>query len=162
MRVVIGKLTDLFHKRIRQMTNKLDKPYSLKDRAFFILQNKDKQIVETETALYAIEVFEKIVDDNVVDNSEQYIYELEQAEKDRIAHLSLTKREVFLALYNAKNLKPEDIRSQIADEKALIEFDYATEYYRGNPLIDTIGAMLGFSSDDLDYLFEHKEFRECV
>ena len=50
------------------------------------------------------------------------------------------------------------VRSQITDTKALIEFDYATEYFRGNPLIDTIGIMLGYTSQDLDYLFKNKEF----
>ena len=86
-------------------------------------------------------------------------YETEEEEKKReiINHLSLTKREVFLALYNDKGLTPDDIRNQIQDTTALIEFDYASEYFRGNPLIDSIGLMLGYTSEDLDYLFEHKE-----
>ena len=83
-----------------------------------------------------------------------------QKEKERIAKLSLTKREVFLALYKAKGLTPEMIRSQITDTEALIEFDYATEYFRFNPLIDKIGLMLGYSSEDIDYLFEHKQLPE--
>ena len=81
----------------------------------------------------------------------------EQEEKERIANLSLTKREVFLALYKDKGITPEQLRSQITDTEALIEFDYANDYFRGNPLIDKIGIMLGYSSNDLDYLFEHKE-----
>lgn len=81
----------------------------------------------------------------------------EQEEKERIANLSLTKREVFLALYKDKGLTPEQLRSQITDVEVLIEFDYANDYFRGNPLIDKIGLMLGYSSNDLDYLFEHKE-----
>ena len=88
-------------------------------------------------------------------------YEQEEAEKEkeRIAKLSLTKREVFLALYHAKQITPDIIKAQIGENvEALIEFEYAEKYYRFNPLIDTIGAMLGYSSDDLDYLFEHKEF----
>lgn len=86
-----------------------------------------------------------------------YEEENELTQKIRISKLSLTKREVFLALYNAKGITPEEVRNQITDTKALIEFDYANEYYRGNPLIDTIGAVLGYSSDDLDYLFINKE-----
>lgn len=81
----------------------------------------------------------------------------EQEEKERIANLSLTKREVFLALYKDKKITPEQLRSQITDTEALIEFDYANDYFRGNPLIDKIGIMLGYSMEDLDYLFEHKE-----
>lgn len=88
-------------------------------------------------------------------------YEEEEAEKEkeRIAKLSLTKREVFLALYHAKGITPDMIKAQIGENtEALIEFEYAEKYYRFNPLIDTIGGMLGYSSDDLDYLFINKEF----
>lgn len=83
-----------------------------------------------------------------------------QKEKERIAKLALTKREVFLALYEAKGITPDMVRANITSTPALIEFDYATEYYRFNPLIDSIGGMLGYSSDDLDYLFINKEFPE--
>ena len=72
---------------------------------------------------------------------------------ERIAKLKLTKREVFLALYNDKGVTPEMIKEGISDKVALIEFEYANEYYRGNPLIDIIGTSLGYSKSDLDYLF---------
>lgn len=87
-------------------------------------------------------------------------YEAKQAQKvaERIGNLKLTKREVFLALYADKGIVPEDIKSNIVDKTALIEFEYANEYYRGNPLIDMIGASLGYSKTDLDYLFENKTF----
>ena len=98
------------------------------------------------------------------DNQTEYVikdeaWEQEQAQKERerINMLSLTKREVFLALYKAKGITPETVRSSITDTEALIEFDYANEYYRGNPLIDKIGGMLGYSQEDLDYLFINKE-----
>ena len=86
-------------------------------------------------------------------------YEDEEAQKERerLNLLSMTKREVFLALYKAKGITPEMVRSSIADTEALIEFDYANEYFRGNPLINAIGANLGFTEADLDYLFEKKE-----
>lgn len=74
--------------------------------------------------------------------------------------LSLTKREVFLALYKDKGITPEQLKAQITDPEALIEFEYASDYFRGNPLINQIGMMLGYSSDDLDYLFEHKQLPE--
>ena len=81
-------------------------------------------------------------------------------EKKRLATLSLTKREVFLALYKAKGITPEQIKAQITEPEALIEFEYANEYYRGNPLIDLIGTKLGYSSQDLDYLFQNKKLPE--
>lgn len=81
-----------------------------------------------------------------------------QKRQEQINQLSLTKREVFLALYKDKGVTPEQIKEQITAPQALIEFEYANDYYRGNPLIDQIGQMLGYSSEDLNYLFEHKEF----
>lgn len=80
-----------------------------------------------------------------------------QERQEYLATLSLTKREVFLALYHDKGITPEQLRSQITTTEALIEFDYAERYYRGNPLISLIGATLGYSEEDLDYLFENKE-----
>lgn len=110
-----------------------------------------------------------LISDEIAENIEQYIYdgsdiildpeyEEKQAQKERIEldMLSLTKREVFLALYKAKGVTPEMVRSQITDPEALIEFDFASEYYRGNPLINAIGQSLGFTVSELDYLFKYK------
>lgn len=78
-------------------------------------------------------------------------------ERERLNQLSLTKREVFLALYQDKGITPEQIKAQLTEPEALIEFEYANDYFRGNPLIDLIGQSLGYTSSQLDYLFEHKE-----
>lgn len=83
--------------------------------------------------------------------------EQEDSLNEKLAKSSLTKREVFLALYEKLGITPDDIRNLIKDPKELIEFDYATEYFRGNPLIDKIGLLLGFSKEDLDYLFLLKQ-----
>lgn len=88
-----------------------------------------------------------------------YEQEEEEKERERIAQLSLTKREVFLALFKDKGIVPDVIREGLRNNpEALIEFDYAERYFRGNPLIDIIGSSLGYSSADMDYLFENKEF----
>ena len=124
----------------------LNKPYTEEQRMNFIVQQNHKlgyEIRETDTALEAWGYTSE---------------EKEQQRKEAIAKLSLTKREVFLALYNDKGITPEQIKEQITEPSALIEFEYATDYYRGNPLIDTMGAMLGYTPEQLDYLFEHKEF----
>lgn len=80
-----------------------------------------------------------------------------QKERERINQLSLTKREVFLALYKDKGITPEQIKAQITDPEALIEFEYANDYFRGNPLINVIGKALGYTEGQLDYLFQYKE-----
>lgn len=81
-----------------------------------------------------------------------------QAERERIAKLKLTKREVFLGLYQAKGVTPEMIKAQITDPQALIEFEYANDYYRGNPLIDIVGATLGITPEQLDAFFETNDY----
>lgn len=89
----------------------------------------------------------KVIDGVFTDisNTEEYQEILRRREQERINKLSLTKREVFLALRADKGTTPQQIRAGITDEDALIEFDYAERYYRGNPLIDLIGQKLGYT-----------------
>ena len=89
-------------------------------------------------------------------------------ERERLDALTLTPSDVERALYKAKNMDFEDLKALIAEQapqldmKALaIEFR-ANNFYRGVVvngirLIDTVGALLGYTSADMDYLFEHKE-----
>ena len=130
--------------------------------------NKIKFYVEQplESGLYNVERWEETQDEYILDGDEYVIKDENweqkqiQKERERISQLALTKREVFLALYNDKGITPEQIKAQITGPEALIEFEYANEYFRGNPLIDAIGQTLGYSSDELDYLFEHKTLRK--
>lgn len=87
-------------------------------------------------------------------------YEAKQAqkEKERIGNLKLTKREVFLGLFQAKGVTPDMLKAQITDPQALIEFEYANDYYRGNPLIDIVGATLGITPEQLDKFFDTNDF----
>lgn len=104
-------------------------------------------------------------DDEYVLDGEEYVLKDEaweekqiQKEKERIAKLSLTKREVFLGLYQAKGVTPDQIKTQITDPMALIEFEYANDYYRFNPLIDVVGNALGITSEQLDKFFDTKDY----
>lgn len=102
----------------------------------------------------------KVVDGVFTDisDTEEYQEILRRREAERIAKLSLTKREVFLALYADKGITPEQLEAQITDPAALIEFRYAERYYRGNALIDLIGQKLGYTAKQLDDLFENGSF----
>ncbi len=144
MQVFLIMLVDI-KEEIMELKEILNKPYTDNEAIDFISFNNavmKYKIVETETALEAWGLTEE---------------EIQQQERERINKLSMTKREVFLALYRDKGITPEQIKSQITSPEALIEFEYATEYYRGNPLIDQIGLMLGYTSEQLDNLFENKE-----
>ena len=128
------------------------------DYADFNYAEDTKETDIVTTAQVDAEPFIVTVQNDELILNPEYEHIKEEIEKERIANLSLTKREVFLALYQAKQITPDMIKAQITAPEALIEFEYADKYFRGNPLIDTIGGLLGYSSADLDYLFEHKEF----
>lgn len=130
-----------------------------------LIQDGYKQFIEVErpetNRLYHIEYennIDNITETIVYDETQQEADEREaREERERLDQLSLTKREVFLALYKDKGITPEQIKAQITNPEALIEFEYANDYFRGNPLINTIGQALGYTTAQLDYLFENKE-----
>lgn len=124
----------------------LKKPYTEAQKLDFVVEynhNKGYEINETSKEVQALGYTEE---------------EIALQEKERIAKLKLTKREVFLGLYQAKGVTPDMIKAQITDPQALIEFEYANDYYRGNPLIDVIGAQLGFTTEQLDKFFETNDY----
>lgn len=124
----------------------LKQPYTEDERMEFIVQYNHAMgytIEETETELQALGFTEE---------------EIAQKERERIGNLKLTKREVFLGLYQAKGVTPDMIKAQITDPQALIEFEYANDYYRGNPLIDVVGCALGIEPQQLDKFFEFNDY----
>lgn len=139
-----------------------------------VLYNDDRQTLEN-TLLFTpqykgLEIKETdrpIVDFEFADTPE---WEEKQKEKERkrLDTLYLTPSDVERALYKAKGMDFEDLKNLISekapqlDMKALaIEFR-ANNFYRGVEvngirLIDTVGALLGYTSSDMDYLFKNKE-----
>ena len=93
---------------------------------------------------------------------------LKQKERERKDRLLLTPSDVERALYKAMSIDFNDLKKIIADKmpqldlKSLeIEFK-ASKFYRGATwngirLFDVVGEMLGYTPDDMDYLFENKE-----
>lgn len=127
-----------------------------------------------------IEVTEEVYN-SFIEDADRYIYQdgeiisnpdyeeiKKRKHRQELDALTLTPADVERALYKAKGMDFEDLKALITaqiptiDIKALsIEFR-AKDFYRGAEangmrLFDTVGALLGYSSDDMDYLFEHKE-----
>ena len=127
-----------------------------------------------------IEVTEEVYN-AFIEDTDRYIYQdgeiipnpdyeeiKRQKERQRLDALTLTPADVERALYKAKGMDFEDLKTLIAqqlpqvDIKGLsIEFR-AKDFYRGAEangirLFDTVGLLLGYTSADMDYLFEHKE-----
>lgn len=145
------------------MSYTLQKPYTENDRLNFIVgynHNQGLQIVETEQALFAIEANE-LMQNGVPAVNPNYQQEQEQKERLRLNMLNLTKADVLLALYKDKGITPEDIKSMLKDNiPALIKFDYASSYYRGDEVVNSLGIALGYTTEEMDYLFENKKFPE--
>lgn len=130
-----------------------------------------------DTTLYGIDRIEETDKEYVLDG-EQYIlkdeaWEEKQAQKEaeRIAHLSLTRGDVLRGLLLAKGVTKEQISQMIeamptssqeqivVKELAKIDFEDALNFYRGVPLIDTIGLQLGFTKEQLDKFFDTNDYR---
>lgn len=91
-----------------------------------------------------------------------------QKERQRLDALTLTPADVERALYKEKQMDFDDLKALIhtqlpqIDIKGLaIEFR-AKDFYRGATangvrLFDVVGQLLGYTSADMDYLFENKE-----
>lgn len=155
------------------MSYKLIKPYTDKQRADFIVKYNHSQglnIEETETALYALEVWEKLEEDEVIDNTEEYEQEQAHIEAERIAMLNLTAADVERAIYKAKGVDFEDIITLVEaqplteetptiDVKALKIELKANNFYRGNPYVETVGKLLGLSSGQMTSFFETNDYR---
>ena len=109
-----------------------------------------------------------IYEDGVIVLDPDYEEKQAQKERERLDALTLTPADVERALYKAKGMDFEDLKALIAqqlpqvDIKGLsIEFR-AKDFYRGATangmrLFDVVGQLLGYSTSDMDYLFEHRE-----
>ena len=128
------------------------------------IQMSDYDLIETHENIIATPTGDIYTESDfeTIKKSKEYQDKLAKQERERLNLLSMTKREMFLGLYQAKGISPDMLKAQITDPQALIEFEYANDYYRGNPLIDVIGAKLGFTTEQLDKFFETKDYTYLI
>ena len=121
----------------------------LQNTITFMPQYSGLEIKETERPIVNLQFTD----------TEEYQQEQAQKERQRLNLLNLTKADVLLALYQDKGITPEDIKTMLKDNvPALIKFDYASSYYRGDEVVNALGLALGYSTEEMDYLFENKTF----
>ena len=112
------------------MSHKLNKPYTEKQKTDFIVQYNHQQgltIEETSKALYALQPWEVLEGDEVIDNTEAWEAEQAQKEKEHIAKLSLTRGDVFRALYQAKQVTRTQIRAMIESNELISVYENLVE-----------------------------------
>ena len=91
--------------------------------------------------------------------------ELAQQQAERVAKLNLTGADVERGIYQAKGMDFDDIVAMVTqlqpkglDVKALKIELKANHFYRGNPYVNAVGALLGFTSEQLDKFFETNDY----
>ena len=129
------------------------KPYNEQEKINFIVEQNHKLgyiIEEQEDKLIALGYTEQ---------------EKLKQEKERIALLNMTGADVERGIYNAKGMDFDDIIAfvmanppQGLDVKALKIELKANNFYRGNPYVNAVGALLGFTEEQLDKFFETKDY----
>ena len=133
----------------------LNKPYADEQRMNFIVEYNHGCGYEIKETSVALEAWGYTED------------EKKQQERQRIDSLTLTPADVERALFQAKGMDFDDLKALIATQipginvKGLaIEFR-AKDFFRGATyggmkLFDVVGAMLGYTPEDMDYLFINK------
>lgn len=134
-------------------------------------ENKIKYYVEQplNPSIYNVDRWEETNEEYVLDG-EEYVLKDEawkerqaQKERERLAMLNMTGADVERAIYKVKGIDFDDILAMVKDnpaidEKALkIEFK-ANNFFRGNPYIEQVGSLLGFTSEMLDKFFDTKDY----
>ena len=122
---------------------------------------------EQENSYYTIEEIDPVGEERMfklVDTTPTE-EELAQAEAERIAKLYLTGADVERGIYQAKGMDFDDILAFVTvnppeglDVKALKIELKANHFYRGNPYVDAIGGLLGFTKEQLDKFFEFNDY----
>lgn len=132
----------------------LQKPYTENERMEFIVQYNHNQgyvIEETEMELQALGYSEE---------------ELVQQERERIAKLFLTGADVERAILKARGMDFDDVIAYLPtlgiDETTIkvikVELK-ANNFYRGNPYVEQIGTLLGFTSKQLNLFFDTNNYK---
>lgn len=129
---------------------------------FILITEEQAKKIEEDKLFY-------IVQDGELIENPNYEAEQEQKERERIGNLFLTGADVERGIYQAKGMDFEDILAFVManppvglDVKALRIELKANHFYRGNTYVNAVGALLGFTSEQLDKFFEFNDFTYLI
>ena len=142
------------------------------DKIFYNLD----EIIETQDE-YVLDGEEYVLKDEAWEEKQA------QKERERIAKLNLTGADVERGIYQAKGMDFDDIVAMVEklsqtiideetgeviqqgidiDVKALKIELKSNHFYRGNPYVEAVGALLGFTSEQLDKFFEFNDYNYLI
>ncbi len=164
--------------------------YIEKDNKILIFDTDKDKLQETLEFMPEYEGLEILETERLIalgENKTEFVfadtdeYQQEQAKKEaeRIAMLNLTAADVERAIYKARGMDFDDIvtlveqynqtepmsetgESTSIDIKALKIELRANNFYRGNPYIDMVGTLLGFTKKQLDEFFETNDYTKLL
>lgn len=143
----------------------------------FIAKNNDLIILAKDTREELEQALQMMVYTSIEETEIEYrLYngeyltpeEIAVKERQRLDQLTLTPADVERALYKEKQMDFDDLKALIAEQLPMVDIKglsiefRAKDFYRGAVangmrLFDVVGHLLGYTPDDMDYLFEHKE-----
>lgn len=141
--------------------------------------NKLQSTLKFQPQYAGLEIKEVQEGYTIVDFELMTIEEAEAKEKakkrEHLDALTLTPSDVERALYYSElQIDFEDLKALIKEKAPQIDLKglaiefRANNFYRGavdkdgNRIIDMVGMLLGYTSDDMDYLFENKELPKKI
>ena len=143
----------------------------------FIAKNEDLIILAKDTQEELLQALTLMIYTAIEETDIEYKFyngqyltpeEIEVKERERLDALTLTPADVERALYKEKQMDFEDLKALIVEQLPTVDIkglsiDFrAKDFYRGAEangmrLFDVVGQLLGYTPEDMDYLFEHKE-----
>lgn len=156
--------------------------FYIEDKGKIVLFDEDEERLEKtlnfmpEFQGLEIKKTERPIENFQFADTEEYLQEQAQKERERLHMLSLTAADVERAIYKAKGMDFEDVIEMVSklqtrdsqltnheiDLKALKIELKANNFYRGNPYIEQVGALLGFTPAMLDEFFETGDYTKLV
>ena len=145
---------------------------------YAIYNEQTKELSKAQCRCLNAECINMEVSKEVYDNLDKYIYqdgelvlnpnyekEQEAKRQQEIAMLSLTAADVERGIYKATGKDFDDVVALVTelqpvglDIKALKIELKANNFYRGNPYVDAVGSLLGFTKEQLDQFFETGDY----
>jgi len=147
------------------------KYYAIQNNGILIAENQEalKYYENVQVLPEDYELNKYIVVDGVLVLNPDFEIQKANEEQQRIAMLNLTGADVERGIYKATGKDFEDIIALVTelkpeglDIKALKIELKANNFYRGNPYVDSVGALLGFTKEQLDAFFETGDYTKLI